>query len=140
MRLFGRFKQGALYAKFGQARINIHAALPAIKFRFASFHDTAGRLRALGSGGVNFRRIDIIAHAMDHGLYIGQLRMIVNNFANDLQEQNAVRVNMGLIDIVNRRLRNMVNKPIKVPVSFPVLEKVPSVRYEFLFRGLLIYC
>ena len=96
MRLFGRFKQRTLYAKFGQARINIHAALPAIKFRFAGFHDTAGRLRALGSGGVNFRRINIIAHAMDHSFYIGQLRMIVNNFANDLQEQNAVRVNLGL--------------------------------------------
>ena len=96
MRLFGRFKQGTLYAKFGQARIDIHAALPAIKFRCAGFHDTAGCLSALGSGGVNFRRINIIAHAMDHSLYIGQLRMIVNNFANDLQEQNAVRVNMGL--------------------------------------------
>ena len=95
MRLFGRFKQGALYAKFGQARINIHAALPAIKFRCAGLHDTASCLRALGSGGIDFRRIDIIAHAMNHGLYIGQLRMIVNNFENDLQEQNTVRVNLG---------------------------------------------
>ena len=76
------------------------------------FHHAARRLSALLCRGVNFSRINIIAHAMDHGLYIGQLRMIVNNFANDLQVQNAVMVNLRLINIVNARLRAMVNRPL----------------------------
>jgi len=69
--------------------------LTTVKFSLAGFHNAAGRLCPLASRGVNFGRIDIIAHAMNHGVYIGQLRMIVNNFENDLQEQNTVRVNLG---------------------------------------------
>ena len=95
LRLFGGFENWVFGAPSFQPRVNIHPALTTIEFSSAGALNACRSFRALGGGGVNFRRIDIIAHAMDHSLYIGQLRMSVNNFANDLQ----VQIQLGLIEL-----------------------------------------
>jgi len=50
--------------------INIGTALPAIKFCPASTLNTASRLCAFGGGIIDLGRINIIANAMYHGIYI----------------------------------------------------------------------
>ena len=44
---------------------------------------TLRRFGPASGGMVDFGRIDVIAHAMDHGILLLHLRVIVNNFAND---------------------------------------------------------
>ena len=47
--------------------------------------------------------------------------MSVNNFANDLQVQNAVIVNLRLTNRVNRRLKIMVNAGLRPLNRFQLL-------------------
>ena len=97
LRLFGGFENWVFGAPSFQPRVNIHPALTTIEFSSAGALNACRSFRALGGGGVNFRRIDIIAEAMDHGRDIGFLRMNVNNVANHSQTHS---VNQGLTVII----------------------------------------
>jgi len=67
--------------------LNIGFTLTAIKFCATGFLHIAGATRATRMGIIDFGRINIIAEAMYHDVHLLHLRMIVNNFANDLQNQ-----------------------------------------------------
>ena len=85
--LFRGLKHGRAHPHHGKTRVNIGAALTTIKARPTGPLNTGRRFRALSGGSVYGRRVDIIANAVDHRCYLTQLRMIVNNLANDLQRQ-----------------------------------------------------
>lgn len=82
-------------SKFSQARIDIGPALATVKFFITRLHHTARALSALRRCGINFGRINVITDAMYHTSFICQLRMSVNNFANDLQVQNVLWLTRG---------------------------------------------
>jgi hypothetical protein len=85
--LFSGFKRRISNAPVFKSGLNINAALATIEFCAASPLNTGRRFRAIGSGCINFSRVDIIANAMDHAHDMIQLRMNVNNFATHSQKQ-----------------------------------------------------
>ena len=82
--LFGGLQGGATFGcEQVQTVLNRGLARAAVELRPASFLHAAGLTYASFMGGVDFGRINIIAQAMDHVLYILHLRMNVNCFANN---------------------------------------------------------
>ena len=94
--LLSRLKHRVARTPDGEAFIDVDTALPAIKFGSAGTLHAGRRFCALGSGGVDFSRINIIADAMYHRCKIGQLRMSVNNFATHSQKQLQCRLTLIL--------------------------------------------
>ena len=79
-----------------QTFIDIHAALAAIEPRSAGLLHTGGRFCAFSSSSIDLGRVNIIADAMYHALYVAQLRMSVNNPATHSQKHLQLKIHLQL--------------------------------------------
>jgi len=68
--LFSRLKYWVRHTECSHARINVRAALPAIKARTTGAHHAFRGLCPASRRRINFGRIDIVTNAVDHVDYM----------------------------------------------------------------------
>jgi len=84
MILLGRLQLRRII-KLAEAFFDRGGALAAIEFLTVMGEHTFGGTRTASYSRIDLRRIDRIAHAVNHGAEILHLRMSVNSIANELQ-------------------------------------------------------